>query len=127
VRIVHHLRLRPSLAVGLAVLVLVTVAGSLVLRPGIGLVAGWDCGVLAYLATIWSRMAGADTATIRRRAASLDQGRWGIFLVTIGAALASLVAYTVSAAYCLHRAARALDVPVVWLLRPRLRLGGEAA
>jgi uncharacterized membrane protein len=37
-------------------------------------------------------MAGADPAAIRRRAASLDQGRWGIFAVTIGAAFASLIA-----------------------------------
>jgi uncharacterized membrane protein len=51
---------------------------------------GWDAGVAFYVIGAFVLMAGADVARIRRRAAILDEGRFAILVVVVGAALASL-------------------------------------
>ena len=66
----------------------------LLLPPEWGLSAralvGWDAGVAFYVIGAFVLMAGADVARIRRRAAILDEGRFAILVVVVGAALASL-------------------------------------
>jgi uncharacterized membrane protein len=51
---------------------------------------GWDAGVAFYLIGAFMLMSRADVARIRRRAAILDEGRFAILVVVVGAALASL-------------------------------------
>lgn len=51
---------------------------------------GWDAGVAFYMIGAFVLMAGADVARIRRRAVILDEGRFAILIVVVGAALASL-------------------------------------
>ncbi len=91
VRILRHLRHRPSLMAGLAVAVLVTAAEA---ASGVqavrALLVGWDCGVVCYGATFLWVMRRTTTDGLRRVAALLDEGRWGMLGVTVLAAVASL-------------------------------------
>jgi uncharacterized membrane protein len=54
------------------------------------MLVGWDAGVAFYLIGAFVLMARADVARIRRRAAIVDEGRFAILVVVVGAALASL-------------------------------------
>jgi uncharacterized membrane protein len=56
------------------------------------LLVGWDVGVLLYLCLTYAMMLRADIARIRRRASVQDEGAVVILVLTIAAALASLVA-----------------------------------
>jgi len=51
---------------------------------------GWDAGVALYLIGAFRLLVRSDIARIRRRAAILDEGRFAILAVVVGAALASL-------------------------------------
>jgi uncharacterized membrane protein len=53
---------------------------------------GWDVGVTLYVAAALDVMARADLHTIRRQSALQDEGRVGILVLTVAAALASLAA-----------------------------------
>lgn len=88
--ILHHLRYRPSLLVGLAVAVCAAAASALSLRPTSALLVGWDLGVVAYGATSLAVVRSATTERLKRVAALLDEGRWGMLAITVGAALVSL-------------------------------------
>ena len=91
VRILRHLRHRPSLMVGLGVAVLVILAtASSGVHAMRALLVGWDCGVVAYGATLLWVMRKATTDGLRRVAAVLDEGRWAMLGVTVLAAVASL-------------------------------------
>jgi uncharacterized membrane protein len=51
---------------------------------------GWDAAVGFYLIGACALLARSDVAHIRRRAAILDEGRFAILVVVVGAAVASL-------------------------------------
>lgn len=89
--VLRHLRHRPSLLSGLCVALpaaaLAALWGS---DPARALLAGWDCGVLAYGATFLVVIRHATPERLRSVSARLDEGRWAILCVTVAAALASL-------------------------------------
>src|SRR4030095_7473753 len=53
------------------------------------LLVAWDAGVALYLALVCHMMTGSHVGEIRRRAASEDEGRIGILILTAAAAMAS--------------------------------------
>ncbi len=89
-RILRHLRHRPSLLVGLTVAILVAATASLTLRATTAVLIGWDLGVVAYAATFLVVIQNATPDSLRRISALLDEGRWGVLAATVIAALASL-------------------------------------
>lgn len=96
--VLHHLRHRPALRAGL---VTTAVAAGLALpwmRPVTALLVGWNLGVLAYGLAFACLSRGATVDGLRRTAALLDEGRWGVLLVTVAAVLASLCAIVVELA-----------------------------
>src|SRR5215470_17855888 len=54
------------------------------------LLIGWDVGVAVYLVLAYVLIAQSDVARIKRRAATQDDGRFAILVLTAAAALASL-------------------------------------
>ncbi len=86
----RHLRYRPSLSVGLLTALLVGAIGLTMLRLPTALLIGWDTGVLAYATTFLIVASRTTTASLKRVAALLDEGRWTMLLTTIIAAIASL-------------------------------------
>ena len=83
-------RLFTSSAIGIAAaLGLSTLTGW---RPVACHVVGWDIGVGLYLILAAEMMARADVHQIRRRAAMQDEGQVAILVLTVGAALVSLLA-----------------------------------
>jgi uncharacterized membrane protein len=84
-----HVRLWISLALGVAVGVVVA---AIVPRWSTAVVAGWDLGVACYLVMVGVTMANSSIADIKRHAAEQDEGAFGLLLLTVGAAVASLIA-----------------------------------
>jgi uncharacterized membrane protein len=74
--------------------ILVTVALAAVSgwRPAMRGIVGWDIGVGLYVALALEMMARADVHQIRRRAAGQDEGAIVILVLTVAAAMASLLA-----------------------------------
>ena len=64
-------------------------------RPLMRALVGWDLGVGLYVALALDTMARSDVHAIRRRAPSQDEGALGILVLTVAAALASLLALVV--------------------------------
>jgi uncharacterized membrane protein len=89
--IVRVIRTRPRLflsaACGAAVVAALPAAA---FRFPTRLLIGWDVGVAAYLLLAYYMIAHSDVARIKRRAATQDEGRFIILILTAGAALASL-------------------------------------
>lgn len=84
-----HIRLLISIALGLAVLlVLVPVHW----RVPSKLLAGWDAGVALYLMLIYWVISRATVDEIRQRAAVQDEGAFALLILSAAAAIASLVA-----------------------------------
>jgi uncharacterized membrane protein len=79
-------RLILSFMLGLAVLILLPST----LRLATRLVLGWDVAVILYLALIYTLMTRSRSGHIRDHAAREDEGRLGILVLTVAAALASL-------------------------------------
>ena len=87
-RIAHiHGKLLIAAAVGAVIAAL-----PLPWHPPTRMLAGWNIGVLLYLATTCVMMVRADEAGIRRRAGEQDEGSFIILALTIVATLTSLVA-----------------------------------
>jgi uncharacterized membrane protein len=88
--VVRVVRARPRLFLsalgGLAVVVLLPAS----LRLSTRLLIGWDMGVVVYLAFAYWMIGLSDLARIKRRAATQDDGRFVILILTATAALASL-------------------------------------
>jgi len=89
-KIVRVIRARPRLFVA----ALLGIAVGFLLPPewrvSTRALVGWDAGVALYLIGALILVTRADVARIRRRAAMLDEGRFAILVVVVGAALASL-------------------------------------
>jgi uncharacterized membrane protein len=83
---------RPRLLLAMAVVALLPLA----LPPGWPLVTrllcGWDVGILTYLALAFGEMAGADARRMREHADLMDDGAVATLVLTVLAAVASLVA-----------------------------------
>ena len=67
-------------------------------RPTTRLLVGWDIGIALYLILAFHMMARSDVHRLRHRAASQDEGRFTILVLTVAAALASLAAIVVELA-----------------------------
>ena len=89
-RSLRHLRHRPSVLVGLAVATLATATASVSLKATTAVLIGWDLGVVAYAATFVVMVRNATPDSLQRISALLDEGRWGVLVGTVVAALASL-------------------------------------
>jgi uncharacterized membrane protein len=89
-RFIRIIRARPRLfiaaLVGLAVIALSPHSWGLARR----LLVGWDVGIALYLIAAFQLMTTANHTHIRRWAAIEDEGRVGILVLTVTAALASL-------------------------------------
>ena len=84
-------RLAISAALGIAVAALLPAHWWLMTR----LLVGWDAGAFLYLILVCSLMARSDADHIRIHAAREDEGRVGILVLSVLAALASLGAIVV--------------------------------
>jgi uncharacterized membrane protein len=84
-RLRRHLRARPrlfvSLAIGLAVALLIPGGVS----PTLRVILGWDCGTAVFLGLMIAMAARATEASMRQRAALEDEARW-VFLALVGGA-----------------------------------------
>lgn len=88
----HLLDLHSPLIIAIAVAVIVALVAPDTWALPTRLLAAWDAGVALYLALIYSRIARADVAHIRKRASVQDEGAMAILMLTILAAFASLAA-----------------------------------
>jgi uncharacterized membrane protein len=87
IRIIHaRPRLFLSAVLGVLVIVFTPDRWGLATR----LLVGWDVGVTLYLIAAFQLMAAGDEKRMRRWAALEDEGRFGILMLTVAAALASL-------------------------------------
>jgi uncharacterized membrane protein len=81
-------RLMSSIALGIAVMAVLWLDGQLAVTRRF--LIAWDAGVTLYLVLVYVLMARATIAQIRLHAASQDEGRLGILVLTVLAAVASL-------------------------------------
>ncbi len=88
----RHLRYRPALLTGLLFVLAAAPAALLLLRlrPITALLVGWDCGVLAYAAAFVVVMRRTTPDRLATVAGRLDEGSWGMLLMTTAATLAAL-------------------------------------
>jgi uncharacterized membrane protein len=84
--VLAHRRLGLSVTLGLITAFAVPGQPTAITRALIG----WDVGVLFYLAAAAAMMSRASVAAIRRRAAIEDEGAFGLLVLTVAAAIASL-------------------------------------
>ena len=89
-RTLRHLRYRPSLLTGMAVAAVSATVALKFLRPGQAALVAWDMGVVAYVLAFCRVMLRSSHNDLQQVATRFDEGRWGMLLVTVGAALASL-------------------------------------
>jgi uncharacterized membrane protein len=86
------LRARPRLITSIVVGITVGLLFPEGFRWQTRVLAGWDAGVLLYLATTWTMMMRSNVHQLRRRAALHDEGEWTIILLLVAATVSSLVA-----------------------------------
>jgi len=93
-RLIRIIRTRPrlfvSILLGLAVIALLFWATDW--RVATKLLVGWDLGVGLYLILAYHLIARSDVHRLRRRAANQDEGNLAILVLTVAAAIASMVA-----------------------------------
>lgn len=92
IKAVRHLRLRPALSTGLAVIVAVAVAAAQWFRWTTALLVGWDVGLVVYGGLVLTVFRRATVAAMKDRARLLDRGKWVDLTVAMLASLASLAA-----------------------------------
>ena len=97
--VLRHLRYRPALITGLAVGLLVGGASFNRFNAVAACLLGWDAGVVAYCLVFFLLSSRITAADLAGRAAQLDEGRWGVLLATVIAALASLGAIVLELAH----------------------------
>ena len=81
-------RLMISIALGIAVVAVCWLDGRLAVTRRF--VLGWDTGVALYLVLVYVLMARSSIDQIRFHASSQDEGRLGVLVLTVFAAVASL-------------------------------------
>jgi uncharacterized membrane protein len=80
--------LMASIAFGVAVALLLWLDGQLAVMRRV--LIAWDAGIALYLALFYAMTARESVAQIRLHAASQDEGRLGVLVLTVFAAVASL-------------------------------------
>jgi uncharacterized membrane protein len=88
--LLHHLRHRPSLLAGFAVGVVCGVAAAPFVHPLQAFLLAWNAGVVGYEVAFVFVIGRITVEGLRLVAAQLDEGRWGMLVITVGAAIASL-------------------------------------
>ncbi len=88
----RHLSARPALTASILIAIGASAIGAQFMRVSQAVLLSWCCAAAIYLAMAWLTASRATVASMRRRAEQLDQGNGFIFAVTLGAALASVVA-----------------------------------
>jgi uncharacterized membrane protein len=86
------IRAHLPLFTGLVVALVAGVGASIAIRLSAAALIGWDLGVLVYLVMVWRRIVGATPASIRRHAGEIDENKWAVLTVTVGAGLISVIA-----------------------------------
>jgi uncharacterized membrane protein len=87
---------RPYLTIAIAVGVVLSFATAPWIARGMTRVLiGWDIGILVFLAFSFFYMLGADSTCMKRRAIGHDEGRHVMLVITMLAAVASVVALAV--------------------------------
>lgn len=81
-------RLMASIALGIAVMAMCWLDGQLAVSRRF--LIAWDAGVALYLVLVFVLMARSSVDEIRLHAASQDEGRLGVLVLTVLAAMASL-------------------------------------
>jgi len=89
---VRMLRLHAKLLVAAAVGIVATLLMPWSWRLPTRLLAGWDLGIVAYVVMTYTIIFRYSVERIRARAAEQDEGAFIILLLTVAAAVASLVA-----------------------------------
>src|SRR4051794_17407619 len=97
-RVYHRLRVRPSLLTGIGVASVSLAALLPVLRDTRAALVAWDLGACAYIVRFSWSMVGITPEKLHQRAHVLDEGAWGIFTITVGAAIACVAAILVNLA-----------------------------
>jgi len=88
--VVRVVRARPRFFIAIATSLVVAVALPGEWRLTTRLLLAWDGGAAWYLALVYHMIGRSSVADIRRRAAFEDAGRFGILVLTVASALASL-------------------------------------
>lgn len=88
--VVRILRARPRLALAFLAALAVLILLPSELRLSARVLIAWDSGLVLYLVLAYALMARSAVADIRVRAAIEDEGQFGILLLSVAAALASL-------------------------------------
>src|SRR5450432_2535644 len=87
---------RPYLMTAVAAGVAITFVTSPWIERGMTrAVIGWDCGIAIFLSFSFLYMLGADSNCMKRRAIDHDEGRHVMLVITMLAAVASVVALAV--------------------------------
>jgi uncharacterized membrane protein len=89
-KVLRVIRARPRLFIAALLAIVLSLLLPADWRLSTRVLIGWDAGVAFYLIGAVILVAGADVARIRRRAAIVDEGRFAILVVVVGAAVASL-------------------------------------
>jgi uncharacterized membrane protein len=89
-RFVRIMRARPRLFISIAIGVVVIVLAPGKWQMATRLLTGWDVGIALYLIAAYHLFATGDEKRMRRWAAVEDEGRFGVLILTVAAALASL-------------------------------------
>jgi len=105
---VRVVRARPRLFSSLGVFVAIAAILSAVTtwRLSPRLLVGWNIGIGLYLVLAFHMMAVSDVVSIRRRAASEDDGKFAMLVLTVASALASLAAIVAELSSTLNGGAR---------------------
>ena len=89
-RFIRVVRARPRLFISATIGLVVIAVSPHEWRTAMRLLVGWDVGIALYLIAAYRFILKADYARIRRWASIEDEGRFGILILTVAAALASL-------------------------------------
>ena len=105
---VRVVRARPRLfsSLGVFVAIAATLSALTNWRLSPRLLVSWDIGIGLYLVLAFQMMTGSDVHGIRRRAASQDEGKFAMLVLTVAAALASLAAIVAELGSTLNGGAR---------------------
>lgn len=90
--VVRTIHTHALLLAGLAMTLATTALAATVMRISAAALIGWDAGVALYLALVFYRITGATSASMCRRADEIDETKWVVLIVTVGAGLVSLLA-----------------------------------